>query len=523
MAVRHKLILLALFSFMTRAGYSQPWYFNEVYNPNGTWAIGGGIIGMNNGYFGCALSGDSISDYYYNTSTFIINPEGEITSWKNFGKDGCDFWAGDEGGLTINNNCYGLFGTVDDYLNDSIYGLFYKFDNSGDTILTKTFTSDSDTIFVGRICTTTNDGGFALLGNISGNEANKDIILIKTDSNGNELWRNQYGSDSSDWAKSLIQTSDNGYAIGSWRRIPYIGYEETADPIVYKTDSLGNYEWFLNLGGPFLDDKPMLCNSQDSCIIVLTAYADSMITPEYAYTRTNLIKISLQGDILWNKKYKTSQTLNYISNIICLENGDLLACGDSRISTYLPHAGWLFRFNSNGDSLWYRDYFYYPEDPSFGTNYLYDVSQTSDNGFVATGQAYTLDPPNNVQKMWVLKVDSVGCEIENCWVGIEEEQEHGGMEAWERGGLFLWPNPARDQIQVRFYMDDGRFYKDLGLEIYDIFGREVGEINLPSPAVGESQGGGWTVDVSAYPPGIYLVRLRDGKLVRASAKFVVVR
>jgi hypothetical protein len=51
----------------------------------------------------------------------------------------------------------------------------------------------------------------------------------------------------------------------------------------------------------------------------------------------------------------------------------------------------------------------------------------------------------------------------------------------------------------------------------------VKEIDLPSPAVGEGKGGGWTMDVSAFPPGIYLLRLRDGQTVKASAKFVVVR
>ena len=511
------LSLLILFGWLYQNSLScQPQYFNEVYNPNGTWTAGKSIICLNFGYFGCAISGDSISDYFYNTSTFLINPEGEIISWKNFGRYGCDFWPGDNGGLTKNNNSFGLFGTVDDYLNDSMYGLFYKFDNSGDTIFTKAFTSDSDTIFVGRICTTTNDVGFALLGNISGNEANKDIILIKTDSNGNELWRNQYGSDSSDWAKSLIQTSDNGYAIGSWRRIAHIGYEETPDPIVYKIDSLGNYEWSLNLGGPLLDDKPMLCNSQDSCIVVLTAYADSMFNPEYASTRINLIKIDLSGSIIWNKKYGSS-TSNYVSNIKLLDNGDFMACGYiyNSPSPYLQ-AGWLFRFNSDGDSLWNREYFYYPDDPVYGINYLYDVSQTEDNGFVAVGQAYTLDPPNNVQKMWVLKVDSVGCEIENCWVGIEEDEETGGQGEEEKmGGMEIWPNPAREILNFKFsILNSG---KDYYLSVYDIFGREVRRIKIVD---GQDE---VIVNVESYPPGVYIAILKKGFDLVESRKFIVAR
>ena len=163
-------------------------------------------------------------------------------------------------------------------------------------------------------------------------------------------------------------------------------------------------------------------------------------------------------------------------------NGEFLACGYSKYSDdYLPRAGWLFRFNASGDSLWYRDYFYYPEVPWYGINYLYDVSETEDNGFITTGQASTFDPPNNIQKMWVLKVDSVGCEIENCWVGIEEQ---GGGEAWERGSgeagrhgdLEVWPNPASGVLSVKCLgLNVGISYS---LSVVDIFGRAA-----PTPAL----------------------------------------
>jgi len=519
MDARYKLILLILLSIITRVGYSQPWYFNEIYNLNQTWTCGLSIIGTDEGYFGCSISGDSVSDYYYNTCTFLLNPMGEIVSWKNFGQDGFDYYPGYYGSLTrIQDSCFALFGSQHSFFSGFSNGLFYKFNDVGDTICTRSFFSETYNMLIGRTCASTVDNGYALLGEVSVGTNYSDLILIKTDGDANEIWRHQYGTSVDETGVSIIQTIDLGYALGSWSRIP--GQGETADPIVYKTDSLGNFEWSLNFGGPYKDDVAMVCNTQDSCIMVLTAYADSMRTPEHAYTKINLVKIDLEGNVIWNKKYGPSKPVNYISNINISQNGGFILCGFAMVNADLEMVGWIMETNSEGDSLWYRDYFYYPEGPSHPYNYLYDISLTSDHGFVATGQAYTLSPPNNVQKMWVLKIDSVGCEIENCWVGVEEQ---GGVEAGERGGLEVWPNPARDQIHVRFYMDDGRFYKDFRLEIYDIFGRKVGEINLPSPAVGEGQGGGWTVNVSALPPGIYLVRLRDGQLVRASAKFVVVR
>jgi len=85
--------------------------------------------------------------------------------------------------------------------------------------------------------------------------------------------------------------------------------------------------------------------------------------------------------------------------------------------------------------------------------------------------------------------------------------------------LEVWPNPAREQIHVRFYMDDGRFYKDLGLEIYDVFGRQAPTPALPQPG----EGGGWIVDVSAFPSGIYIAILKDSHRRLYSRKFVILR
>ena len=506
-------IILFIILLSSKAGMSQPWYFNEIYNHNNTWASGLSIIATDSGYFGCAVS--PLTDPgYLCANTFVLSLNGEMTQWHTFGRDGADFYAGDEGSLAACNGGFGLFSSVHDYENDSDYGIFYKFDQLGDTIFTKLFNNDSlFNTLVGRSCTETSDGGFALVGSVSINYGYNDIILIKIDSTGNEQWRAYVGTDLSDWAKSIIQTSDGGYAIGSWTRIPW--EVVTADPVVFKTDSLGVLEWTINLGGPFMDDKAVLCNTPDSCIMVLTAIADSMYTPEYGYARTELVKVNLQGDTLWTKKCITSQNINFVSSIACTQNNDYITCGTSKVSAYLPRVGWLFRFNSNGDSLWYRNYYYYPEDTTYGRNYLYDVSFSNDNGFVATGQASTIYPPNNERKIWVLKVDSVGCEIADCWVGIGDKETGRPGDGETGRDLEIWPNPASQVLSVKStVLSSGR---DFNLFVYDVFGREVAEIKVPDR---QDQ---VQINVKSYPPGVYIAVLKNGCDLFGSSKFVVVR
>jgi hypothetical protein len=68
-------------------------------------------------------------------------------------------------------------------------------------------------------------------------------------------------------------------------------------------------------------------------------------------------------------------------------------------------------------------------------------------------------------------------------------------------------------------MDEGRFYKDLDLRIYDIFGRSAPSLALPH--AGEVDVVVWTVNVYTLPAGMYFVAvMRDGKRV-AGGKFVV--
>jgi hypothetical protein len=153
-------------------------------------------------------------------------------------------------------------------------------------------------------------------------------------------------------------------------------------------------------------------------------------------------------------------------------------------------------------------------------NYLNDVSMSIDNGFVVTGNASTIHPPNDDRKIWVLKVDSTGCEIADCWVGMEE---HGGGEAWKQGALEIWPNPASQVISVKCSgLSSGR---DCSVVVYDIFGRNIDAtvISLLRQPAERAGDGGWAIDVSTLPPGLYFVAvMKDGQQFSA-CKVVVAR
>jgi len=78
-----------LFTVFTCFSFSQviP-YFNNIYNPENTYASGRGIIQQGNYYYG--ISGTENSSYYYRIGLFKMSISGELLLWKTIGENGSD-------------------------------------------------------------------------------------------------------------------------------------------------------------------------------------------------------------------------------------------------------------------------------------------------------------------------------------------------------------------------------------------------------------------------------------------------
>jgi hypothetical protein len=509
--------------FHPKFGICQTVYFNKTVDLATDWGSGMSVLADDSSYHIAAITGPGKM-----ISIVELGITGNEEEWiKKYGNQYENWYPGDPGSFCpVPSGGYILGGTVETL--DTNYGLLLRFDHLFDTIFSKRYVNNINYSLILTCTKPTFDGGFIFTGENYFGGINTDFILLKTDSLGNELWRTTKSIGLADRGWSIIQTPDSGFVIGGYQYNPATYH--SGDPLILKFNKYGTFLWSRNPGGPYEDGKAMVCLNEDSTFTVLTSIGDSIFSNDYSYARICVIKYTQDGVELWGKKYGESIRGTSVSNIKSLPDGGYICCGRQPIPDNFDiyQFGWLFRINSAGDSIWFRRYTY-SEILPFYYNSIMDVSLASDRGFIATGQVWD-NYPNDLQRIWVLKVDSLGCDSAGCDTTVGIKEQHGSMETWGQGALEIWPNPAREQIHVRFYMDslsaswrNGRFYKDLGLEIYDIFGRKVKEIDIPSPAVEEGQGGGWTMDVSVLPPGIYLVRLRDGQTVRASAKFVVVR
>jgi len=117
---------------------------------------------------------------------------------------------------------------------DDVY--LIRTDSSGDTVWTKTFGGAGADC--GESVVETSDGGCIVAGRTSSSGAGlDDVYLLKTDSSGSLVWQRAFGGADSDWGRSVIVTSDGGYAVMGGT---FSFGSGSADVYLIKTDANGD-------------------------------------------------------------------------------------------------------------------------------------------------------------------------------------------------------------------------------------------------------------------------------------------
>ena len=169
-----------------------------------------------------------------------------------------------------------------------------KVDHNGNTVWTHTFGGSENDQFWDIIITT--DSCYAIVGYTkSYGDGEEDVWLVKTNSNGDTIWTRTFGGSNMDLAHSVRQTSDGGYIIS--------GLTESMGPpqrnvYIVKTDSEGSEEWNSVFGGNLMDEAFAAQQTHDDGYIVIGHTYLSLPNVDVW-----LIKTDASGNELWNHNY----------------------------------------------------------------------------------------------------------------------------------------------------------------------------------------------------------------------------
>ncbi len=213
-----------------------------------------------------------------------------------------------------------------------------KLDSQGNMVWDRNYGQGSFEWVYSLIQTT--DGGYAVAGD--------DAWLIKLDSQGNIVWNRTYGGSGLDCAYSLIQTTDGGYAVAGSTSSKGSG---TADLWLIKLDSQGNMVWDRTYGGNWNDWATSLIQTTDGGYAV-AGYTRGSFNPSKGSGTQDLwvIKLDSQGNMVWDRTYGGSG-LDCASSLIQTTDGGYAVAGFTSSKGAGKYDVWIIKLDDQGNLI----------------------------------------------------------------------------------------------------------------------------------------------------------------------------
>lgn len=326
-----------------------------------------------------------------------------------------------------------------------------------------------------------------------------DNVLIKIDANGNRMWQKKYGTLSrAETATSIIKLSNGNIMIGSLQNNLVLGNEK-CNTWLFEVDTSGEIvrQWF---------------DSSDSTYgaygLQQTADGGFFYASQKKYVQTmaeghpigTIVRMDNQFNRLWKYEGDRSSMYTGLFDVEQLSDGSFVACGSRHIHANDSSivSAWVVKVSSIGQEIWSKEY---SGSTVQGTlNFLNDIDVLPNGNLVAVGETRN---GQEGQFGLLLVMDSNGCEIENCVVGIDDIEPDVEIN--------VYPNPFTDEVHVSI---DNAILYDAAITISNPLGQVVytGE--------GNNLNSNYTIDLHHLQAGIYYISVATNgeRLVRTVVK-----
>ncbi|WP_239000238.1 hypothetical protein [Hyunsoonleella ulvae] len=268
---------------------------------------------------------------------------------------------------------------------------------------------------IGYALTETNDNGYLITGvldvsasNGQGNSkangtlhAGGDYWAIKLDTNGEKQWSKFFGGTFTDTPYDVVQTKNDNYIIvGSSDSddVDIKNNKGTYDFWVVNISEDGNLLWEKSFGGSEIDEAWGVTISNDDNLIIIgdTRSGDKDVSKNNGAADIFVIKISTDGDLLWEKSFGGTN-FDTARSITKTSDGGFLISGNSRSSDIDltnnngQNDALVLKLSNSGNLEWQKTI------GGSNTDLAFDVTELSDGTVIVVGESNSsdIDIPEN--------------------------------------------------------------------------------------------------------------------------------
>jgi hypothetical protein len=225
------------------------------------------------------------------------------------------------------------------------------------------------------------DTGYILAGSTNYfDTTTADVMLIRTNVNGDTLWAKTYDAGGSENAIHVQQTFDGGFiAIGTTQVVG----NAFSEMYLIKTDLNGNLLWSKSYGDSIhIYSGFSVQQLNDSGFVLMGNQKENDVV---------IIRTNKDGDTIWTKMYNNF----YMYSIQQTKDKGFILGGGLYVCL-------LIKLDSTGEIMWSK----YIDTQKFEVQDIYfSARQTSDNGYIIAGSDYL---GINTDQAYLAKTDSLG-------------------------------------------------------------------------------------------------------------------
>jgi hypothetical protein len=225
--------------------------------------------------------------------------------------------------------------------------------------------------------------GYLLTGyHIEENHADYNALLIKTDLEGELIWRKTFGDSGFEEINSISRTVDGYYVLVGTEEHEFYdptpnayGTPAVNNVILFLVDGYGNVIWKKDIGGWGFHRGNSVFQTQDGGFIIAGSYSDES---SYSHYDALLAKTDENGELVWSRTYGGPRQ-DMFSDVIQTEDGGYLAVGSTLSFGEGGFDVFVVKTDGYGNHLWSKNI------GESNHEKAECVRQTRDGGFIISG------------------------------------------------------------------------------------------------------------------------------------------